>query len=99
MPENQVTMPLSSKQLKKALSLGKHINWKIKQLTQAFKVGIPKSTIHNDALKKGLLKHNHKTIRPVLADKNKADRVGYCCSFVLEDGQFTDMLERVDVDK
>jgi hypothetical protein len=49
--------------------------------TLASKVGIPKSTIH-DALKKGLLKHTRNTIRPILTDKNKADRVVYCCSFV-----------------
>jgi hypothetical protein len=40
----------------------------------AFQVGIPKSTLH-DALKKGLLKHTRNTIRPILTDKNKADRV------------------------
>jgi len=44
--------------------------------TLAFKVGIPKSTIH-DALKKGLLKHTWNTIRPTLTNKNKADRVVY----------------------
>ena len=65
--------------------------------TLAFQVGIPKSTIH-DALKKGLLKHTRNTIRPILTDKNKADRVVYCCSFV-QDGQFVDMLERVDIDE
>ena len=65
--------------------------------TLASKVGIPKSTIH-DALKKGLLKHTRNTIRPILTDKNKADRVVYCCSFV-QDGQFVDMLERVDIDE
>ena len=64
--------------------------------TFAFKVGIPKSTIH-DALKKGLLKHTRNTIRLILTDKNKADRVEYCCSFV-QDGQFVDMLGRVDID-
>ena len=37
-------------------------------------------------------------IRPILTDKNKADRVVYCCSFV-QDGQFVDMLERVDIDQ
>lgn len=42
--------------------------------TLAFQVGIPKSTIH-DALKKGLLKHTRNTSRPILTDKNKADRV------------------------
>jgi hypothetical protein len=52
--------------------------------TLAFMVGIPKSKIY-DALKKGLLKHTHNTIRPILTDKNKGDRVGYCCSFV-QDG-------------
>ncbi len=42
----------------------------------AFKIGIPKTTIQ-DALKKCLLKHTHNTIRPILTDKNKGDRVGY----------------------
>jgi hypothetical protein len=65
--------------------------------TLAFKVGIPKSTIH-DALKKGLLKHTRNTIRPILTDKNKTDRVAYCSSFV-RNGQFTDMLDRVDIDE
>ena len=65
--------------------------------TLASKVGIPKSRIH-DALKKGLLEHTQNTIRPILTDKNKADRVVYCCSFV-QDGQFVDMLERVDIDE
>jgi len=65
--------------------------------TLASKVSIPKSTIH-DALKKGLLKHTWNTLRPILTDKNKADRVVYCCSFV-QDGQFVDMLERVDIDE
>ena len=65
--------------------------------TLAFKVGIPNSTIH-DALKKGLLKHTHNTIRPILADNNKTDRVGSCSSFV-QNGQFTDMLDRVDIDE
>ena len=65
--------------------------------TLAYKVGIHKSNIH-DALKKGLLKHTQNTIRPILTDKNKADRVVYCCSFV-QDGQFVDMLERVDIDE
>jgi hypothetical protein len=67
--------------------------------TMASKVGIPKSTIHY-TLKKGLLKHTRNTIRPILTDKNKADRVVYCCSFV-QDGQFVvvDMLERVDIDE
>ncbi len=64
--------------------------------TLACKVGIPKSTIH-DALKKGLLKHTRNTIRPILTDKNMADRVGYCRSFV-QDGQFVDMMDRVDID-
>jgi hypothetical protein len=52
--------------------------------TLAFKVGIPKSTIH-DAFKKGLLKHTQNMIRPILTDKHKADRTVYCCSFV-QDG-------------
>ncbi len=65
--------------------------------TLAFKVGIPNSTIH-DALKKGLLKYTHNTIRPILADNNKTDRVGSCSSFV-QNGQFTDMLDRVDIDE
>ena len=65
--------------------------------TLACKVGIPKSTIHN-LLKKGLLKHTRNKIRPILTDKNKADRVVYCCSFV-QDGQFVDMLDGVDIDE
>jgi hypothetical protein len=48
--------------------------------TLAFKIGIPKSTVH-DALKKGLLKHTRNSIRPILTDKNKADRVYYCLSY------------------
>ena len=60
--------------------------------TLAFKVGIPKSTIHN-ALKKGLLKHTHNTTMLILTD-NKTDIVGCCISFV-QNGHFTDMLERV----
>ena len=43
--------------------------------TLTYKVGIP-------TLKKRLLKHTHNTIRPILTDKNKADRVAWCCSFV-----------------
>jgi hypothetical protein len=66
-------------------------------VTLAFKVDIPKSTTH-DMLKNGLFKHTRNTIRPIVTDKNKADRVVYCCSFV-RDGQFTDMLERVDIDE
>ena len=66
-------------------------------LTLVFQVGIPKSTIH-DALKKGLLKHTRNTIRPILTDKNKTDRVRCYCSFV-QNGQFTDMLDRVDIDE
>jgi hypothetical protein len=65
--------------------------------TLAFKIGIPKSTVH-DALKKGLLKHTCSSIRPILTDKNKADRVNYCLSFE-QDGHFTDILERVDIDE
>ncbi len=65
--------------------------------TLAFKIGISKSTVNN-ASKKGLLKHTYNSVRPILTDKNKADRVNYCLSFV-QDGQFTDILERVDIDK
>ena len=63
----------------------------------AFKIGIPKSTIHR-ALKTGHLKHTRNSIRPILTDKNKADRVAYCLRYV-HDGQFIDMLERVDIDE
>jgi hypothetical protein len=65
--------------------------------TLVFKIGVPKSSIH-DALKKGLLKHTGNSSRLILTDKNKAERVNYSLSFV-QDGQFTDILERVDVDK
>ncbi len=64
--------------------------------TLDFKIGIPKSTIH-DALKRGHLKHTCNSIRPILTDKNKADRVAYWHRYV-QDGQFTDMLERVDIE-
>ncbi len=66
-------------------------------MTLAFKIGIPKSTVH-DALKKGLLKHTRISIMPILTDKNKVDRVNYCLSFV-QDGHFTDILERVGIDE
>ena len=48
--------------------------------TLACKVGIPKSMIHNE-LKKGILKHIRNTIRPILTDKNKAER--WCTAVAL----------------
>ena len=60
--------------------------------TLAYKVGIPRSTLH-DALKKGCLQKSSNSINPFLTPKNKTDRVAYCRSFVEEDGWFGDMMD------
>ncbi len=65
--------------------------------TLSFKIGIPLTTIHR-ALKLGLLKSSKNSIKPILMQKNKLDRVTYCHSFVKEQS-FVEMLHRIDIDE
>ena len=66
--------------------------------TLAFKVGIPKSTLHR-LLKQGHLQKTRNCVKPILTDANKAQRVAYCESFLGEDGCFNGMMERGDLDE
>ena len=66
--------------------------------TLAKQIGIPRATLHR-LLKMGVLQKSRNAIKPMLTEKNKAQRVDYCNSFVEGDGKFGSLLNEVHVDE
>lgn len=64
----------------------------------AQKINIPVSTLHR-ALKVGALQRTASSIKPHLTPENMEKRVEYCHSFVDNNNNFVDMMDRVDIDE
>ncbi len=62
------------------------------------KINIPVSTLHR-ALKVEALRRVASSIKPHLTPENMEKRVQYCRSFVVNDNNFVDMMDQVDIDE
>jgi hypothetical protein len=60
--------------------------------------GIPKSTLHR-RLKQGAIRRHSSSVRPMLADANKVERVRFALSYIRPNGMFQDMFDHVHIDE
>ena len=64
----------------------------------SYVVGIPKTSLWR-LLKNGHLKRHTSSLKPLLTDSNKEERVKFCLSFVQDNNLFDDMYSYVHIDE
>ena len=61
--------------------------------------GIPKTTLFRKLKERKLLKRVSSTVKPLLTDRNKIDRLKFCLSYVKPDGCFENFFNHVHIDE